>query len=548
MATRKNKGVESALVALLDHAQPDRRRAAAIVLGELDLYSPEAAAGLRKNLKSGGEPEVRRAAAEALGALAVEGLAMDLQPLLVDPVADVRQTARRILAEAKTIGRTDLESMLSAKDEKERLGAVGVLGARGDAESMELLARAWSDTQARFVETGRAMLQENLDRLSPASRQALVEGLRQHVDPHRLDERPALAQQLSDLIGGLEAEGAPSVLLNWCLRCKDPGARAAAAAGLRRQTGMRKLSARQYEHVLEIVEDESTPEAVLGPLSEAIAQADLPLALEPRVRRLTQAPSRTARTFALKALGTHDTAPAAKAIAEVVKSGDATDRRVALAAAIQTPSGRAALAKLLGSIEVESVAESIVQSLRSAGELVPSTIQTLEQAALDAVPEVGRVVLGLLKQVGNESAGRVQGSLQEKAKKLKNRGELAEAAALFERIVTATDDPEARYELGICKLRQSKKTLSRSAKQDPAGVEFAALARRRDFPVLDRLVAEPELTPEDLFFLGFVLAENDGDAQNLGGDILTHLNEAHQGTPIARRAHNKLVTMGWEET
>lgn len=544
MATRKNKGLESALVTLLEHPDPERRQAACIVVGELDLYSPEAAAGLRTNLKAKEAPSLRIAAAEALGRLGVEGLAVDLQPLLVDREPGVRQVARQILASAKRIGRSDLEQMLKAKDEKERLGAVGVLGARGDAESMELLAGALAEGPARFTETARNLIQENLDRIGQEGRVALVEGLRQHADPSRLDERPSLAQQLADLVGGLNAEPSPSVLLGWCTRCKSPGARAAAASGLRRQAGIHRFSARQYEQMLEIVEDDQTPEEVLAPLAEALVQADLPLALEPRVRRLASAEHRSVRTFALRALGTLDTAPAAKAIAGVVKDGDATDRKTALAAAVRTASGRSALAKVLASVNDEAVAESVVQTLRGS-EMSPSTLEVLEQSALDAPPEVARVILGLLKQVGSE--GRVQGSMQERARKLKNRGELVEAAKLFERIASATDDAEARFQLGICQLRLSKKHISRSARQDPAAVTFATLARRRDFHALDRLVAEPEIGPDELFFLGFALAENDGDAQNLGGDILTHLNEAHEGSPIARRAHNKLVTMGWEE-
>jgi len=544
--TRKQKGLEGALVALLAHDDAERRSAAALVIGELGLDADAAFAQLKQRLRDD-NAVVRLRAAEALGRLASETLALDLQPLLNDREARVRNVVRRVLAEAKHLGPSDLEAMLDAKDEKERLGAVAVLGARADADSLQLLARTMLNAHGRLLDAIKAALLENLPELGEDGRAALVETLRAHLTPARLGEKPAVGVAASEILAA-DGEGASRLLVSWAAKVTAEPVRVAAAQALRQQAGHRRFSARLYEHTLELVESDETPEAVVAPLSEALTQSDLPMALEPRVRKLTTASLRAVRSFALRALGSLDSAPAAKALAEVVRGDDVADRRQAIAAASQTANGRTALARVLADTKDVPVAEAIAQALRSSESLVPSTVQELEQAALEADPEVGRVILSLLKQVGGESAGRVQGGLHEKAIKLKNRGELEEAVRLLERMLQGADDPEARFQLGVCQLRLSKKHLTRGSKQDPVAQTFRLLARRRDFPTMERLVREPDLSPDELFYLGFVLAEGEGEGQNLGGDILMHLDEADVDPGLKRRAHNKLVTMDWIES
>jgi HEAT repeat protein len=543
--TRKSKGLESALVALLSHDDAERRSAAALVVGELGLDDDATFAQLKARLHDD-NAVVRLRAAEALGRLESETLALDLQPLLTDGEARVRNVVRRVLAEARHLGPSDLEAMLDAKDEKERLGAVAVLGARADLDSMQILARTLFNAHGRLLDAIKAALLEDLSNLSDDERSAVVETLRAQLTPERLDERPPVGVAAAEVLAA-DGEGASRLLVTWCAKVTAEPVRVAAAQAVRQQTGSRRFTARLYEAVLELIEDEGTPEAVMAPLSEALTQCDLPMALEPRVRRLTGAPLRAVRSFALRALGGLDSAPAAKALAEVAKRDDITDRKSAIAAAVQTASGRTALARLLAGTSDVALAEAVSQALRSTEALLPSTIHELEQAALEADDEVSPVILALLKQVGGESAGRVQGSLHEKAIKLKNRGELDDAIHMLERMLQGADDPEARFQLGVCQLRLSKKHLTRGSKQEPTAQTFRLLARRRDFPTLERLLAEPEIGPEELFYLGFVLVEGEGDGQNLGGDLLTHLAESDEDATMKRRAHNKLVTMGWIE-
>ena len=122
--------LEERLIALLDHVRFELRCAAALVLGELRISSPEAVDALRRVLKDEQAP-LRRHAVEALGLIGPSSLVRDLKPLLKDSVSEVRSTARRVLAEGPGVNVDELASMLASRDERQKLGAIAVLGARG---------------------------------------------------------------------------------------------------------------------------------------------------------------------------------------------------------------------------------------------------------------------------------------------------------------------------------------------------------------------------------------------------------------------------------
>ena len=71
-----------------------------------------------------------------------------------------------------------------------------------------------------------------------------------------------------------------------------------------------------------------------------------------------------------------------------------------------------------------------------------------------------------------------------------------------------------------------RRVISRGKKSDPCLTTFARLLEVRDFPLLERLQQEPILGEEELYYLGFSLAEGDSAGQGLGGDILMAIAEA----------------------
>jgi hypothetical protein len=107
-------------------------------------------------------------------------------------------------------------------------------------------------------------------------------------------------------------------------------------------------------------------------------------------------------------------------------------------------------------------------------------------------------------------------------------------------------DVEARFQLGVCELKLSKKKIARGANNDPCLATFSELLKHKEFPVLKRVTTEPGLDAEELFYLGFSFAERGDAEQGFGGDVLAFLADSGD-EKVAARAHNKLKTMGWVE-
>lgn len=536
------------IVEMLDADDPDHRSAAAIVLSKLEIDDEDVLDGLRRACRNKDDARLRRFAAQAIGAIAPKTIVEDLRLLLKDSDEDVQKTVKQVLASGRGVTAEDVAAMLSGKDEKQKIGALAVLGAMGTPDARKKITAELAEASPRLLDAANDALGPILAELSPAEATEAVDELAAVADDADLAKNPALASTLVDLFGRVQHEASTMPLVKIASTELDEAVRIRAVEQLRGIVQGRKTSERAYETLLGVIESDATPPKLLGPTADTLVHMGLPIALEPRVRKLVTRDKTPVRRFAVRALGGVDMAPAAKALAEVVRDGDATDREIALEAALTTPNGRTALVKLLAKLDDEARAEKIANGLKSrATELMPPTLAFLEDAVIDADPKVAPAIIDLLKHCGGESAGRVSETLFDRAAKLKKKGQYNDATELFRRLVKSHDDPEARFQLGVCELKTSRRVISRGKKSDPCLATFHRLLEARDFPLLERLKQEPILGEEELYYLGFSLSEGGNEQQGLGGDILMAILEGNQDTKLRRMAKNKLVTMGWLE-
>ena len=69
---------------------------------------------------------------------------------------------------------------------------------------------------------------------------------------------------------------------------------------------------------------------------------------------------------------------------------------------------------------------------------------------------------------------------------------------------------------------------------------FADLYRNSAYPLFEALKKEKSLMPEEMFALGFSLAERPGSERNLGKDLLEHIATKLPRNKIGKSAKNKL--------
>ena len=72
---------------------------------------------------------------------------------------------------------------------------------------------------------------------------------------------------------------------------------------------------------------------------------------------------------------------------------------------------------------------------------------------------------------------------------------------------------------------------------------FASLARR-GVPIADELAADPSLTPEHRFYVGFHLSEIVGLSREIGHEVLAEVAKGRG--KLAKQAKAKLKTTGYE--
>jgi HEAT repeat protein len=536
------------IVEMLDHKRGDRRTAAAIMLGELLVSGPEVIAGLRKAVRRFDDPSLRRHACEAIGAIGSKSIVQDLRPLLKDPEPEVRDAAKRVLSSGKGVTLDDIKEMLSSREDRQRISAIAVLGALTGPATRQLLFTQLEDESAKVVDAAKDALRPLLSEAGGLDAMESLEELEALAQEGRLAKSQTFAMAVIELLGHLSSEGAADVLTKiGSMPSVSLEVRAFALQTVRRVIQGKKPTQKVFRFLLEILEA-GTPQQLLGAAADALTGVEVPLALEPRVRALTGSDHAAARRWSLRALGTLDSAPAAKALAKAVESGDATDREVALEAALLTANGKVALAKLLTTVTDEDKARFVANALKkNASTLLPAALHTLESAVLEVPPAISPIILDLLKSVGG-GGGKAQDSLFESAMRAKKKASYYDAAELFKRLSQGNiNDAEARFQQGICELKLSRRIVSRGGKSnDPCVLTFHSLIRVRDFPVIDRLKKEG-LSADELYYLGFSLAEHSEAAQGMGGDILTIVDETSDDPKLKQMAHNKLVTMGFTE-
>lgn len=548
MSAEKKAGVTkllSDISSLLEHESASRRHAAAIVLGELAPDKASVLEALRQATKHPKDAVLRRYAVEAIGEIAPKSVVKDLRPLIKDSDPAVREAVKKVLASGKGVSAEDVAEMLESRDEKQRIGAIAVLGAMGHQVAQQRLLQQLAEASPRIltaIEEALIPIYEAAD--DAAAYDALMdfEAVAAQLD---FKEPPELAESVVRMLLAIGLDGGTDILMRVVTEANSDAPRIAAVEAMRRVVQGKKLSQRVFRFLLDLLESEDLPEALVVPITGTLAGLDVPLNLEARLRTLLTAPTTAVRRWAITALGGLDMVPAARAVAQLTIDGDPTDRALALKALLQTEAGRAALGRSLALMKEADRAAPVAAALREHVESLPRSTRTaLEEAVIESPVEVSTLIVDLLEADGGLKA---YSGVMERAMRLKAAREYAEAVDLLRRITRgASASPEMRFELGVCELMASKRKITRGHNSDPCLATFLALNKESGFSLIDHLHKEPDVGDAELYYLGFSLTALD-EGEVLGGDVLSLLLDHAEDPKLKQAAENKLKTMGWRD-
>ncbi len=524
-----------------------------------------------------GTVEQRCAALLVAGALKLDGagLVKTVQALLQQPNPVLKDYALRYCEEVKPKdAMTSFAELLDDSDKETQERAVRLLTAAGQNAVQPLLQRAaeasrpWQINAARILCAlrGKAafrgllkLLRSGSDELNkticdlmtpamreltPAEQETLygeVETFAASLDAKQ--QRPALTSALR-LAGQLGRPEARRWLFKW-LGTEQPAAvRSHALIALLQCLRRQELRKDEHARLFALLEEQEFSELTRLTL-EILDAHELPEDSRTLLSRLMQSPHAEVQKFALRKMGDFGTPATVRTLVEQLGDSDYRRRDVAARSLRKIPEARAALIKELLACSDASKAWSMVELLASLeGKWRQDTLDSLWKKFHDAVEKEDRIqaaFLHLLKQANADFAyGQlaVQGARLLKAKKFK------EAIAFLSPLKEfASFKPEQQFSLAVAQLKLHARTVT-THRQHPGLLLLAELLRNSAYPLFESLKKEKSLTPDELFALGFTLAERSGDERALGTDLLQHIASRFPRNKIGRSAKNKLKLIG----
>jgi hypothetical protein len=256
---------------------------------------------------------------------------------------------------------------------------------------------------------------------------------------------------------------------------------------------------------------------------------------------LLESPHADVQKFALRKMGDVGSPATVRTLVEQLGDADYRRRDVAARSLRKIPEARSALIKELLACEDASKAWSIAELLPSyEGKWRQDVLESLWkrlQTAVGAEDRIQNAFLNVLKRAdGNYAYEQLaaQGARLVKAKKYK------EAVAFLTPLKEFSEfKSENKFHLAVAQLKLHSHTVV-SHRQHPAVELFSDLYRGSAYPLFETLKKERSLAPEDLFSLGFSLAERSGAERGLGKDLLEHLANQFPRNKVGKSAKNKL--------
>ena len=524
-----------------------------------------------------GTVEQRCAALLVLAALKVDNAAVvkTVGVILDNPNPVLKDYALRYFEEVQPKNNTSqLLTMLDDADKEIQERAVRSLTSVGQpavqplAQGLGGASRVWQLNAARVLcaVRGKAAMKALLqmlavgtdetnkvvcDLLTPALREMDAreqDSLYEEVEvlAAKLDvkqQRPAVVSSMR-LLGQLGRPQARRWLFKFVGAEHHPAVRAHALVALLRCLREHELRKDEYAKLFPLLEEAEYSEVTRLTL-DLLDAHELPEDSRSLLSKLMQSPHSDVQKFALRKMGDVATPATIRTLVEELGDPDYRKRDVAASSLRKIPEARNALIKELTACEDASKAWSIAELLPSfEGKWRQETLESLWkrlQAAISGEERIQTAFLHVLKKADSEYAYERladQGAKLVKGKKYKESVGFLTALKEF-----AEFKPENKYQLALAQLKLHAHTVATN-RQHPAVELLTDLYRSSAFPVLEAIRKERSLAPEDLFSLGFSLAERAGQERGLGIDLLEHVAEKFPRNKIGKNAKNKLKLAG----
>jgi HEAT repeat protein len=463
-----------------------------------------------------------------------------LLKMLDDTDKEMQERAVRSLTSVGQSAVPPLVQGLSDASRVWQLNAARVLCAvRGKAAMKGLLQMLRAGTD----ETNKVIC----DLMTPALRETAskeIEALYDEVEAFaaKLDlkqQRPAVVSSMR-LMGQLGRPQARRWLFKFVGAEHHPAVRAHALVALIRCLRDQDIRKDEYAKLFPLLEEAEDSEVTRLTL-DLLDAHELPDEFRSLLSKLMQSPHSDVQKFALRKMGDVATPATVRTLVEELGDPDYRKRDVAASSLRKIPEARNVLLKELTACEDASKAWSIAELLPSfEGKWRQDILESLWkrlQESIGAEERIQTAFLHVLKRADPEFA--YERLADQGAKLVKNKKYKESVGFLTPLKEFANCKPENKYQLALAQLKLHAHTVATN-RQHPAVELLTDLYRSSAFPVFEAIRKERSLAPEDLFSLGFSLAERAGQERGLGIDLLEHVAEKFPRNKVGKNAKNKL--------
>ncbi|HKY33142.1 MAG TPA: HEAT repeat domain-containing protein [Candidatus Polarisedimenticolia bacterium] len=485
------------------------------LLEALDRIGSPLAAGEVLPLLEGTDEEVRGKAIQALVRMG-PGAVKPITRRLVDAPAAVRRSLLSVLSRVRTgDARAALMGLLSSgHPEAAREAALALAGGAGGLGRAELAA----------LRSGVESLLRAAPDKAPAGSLSAALSVMAAVG------QPAAAAQLLRLTGPRYPEAVRRDAL-------------LAVSGVLKGTPM---PPRILAGILPLIQNGPSP-ALRSAALEVLGPSRLPAGAAGTMQALLDHADPAVRRFAARKLGEPGMggAKSSRRLVALLRGGDPSLRDAASEALGGLPEAAPALLEeLIACAEIHrawTVAHILrrhVERLRRPG------VRRLFDKAVPALAADDRIWEPLLHVVRHHDPRLLYEWLMEASEKFRKARKYAEAEACLIPLSRGDHfDSEARYALALAGVRAAR---AKGGARGADGVEhFRHLVRDPAFPLVDRLKKErARIETEDLYHLGFLLAEGTPEEKDVGAELLKIVAARSGATKLGRSARSKLRVEG----
>lgn len=521
------------VVALLEDKDAERRTAAAVVLGALDVKDAKTLAALASLLEGGADEQ--RAALDALAQLAPARATAKALDLLGSATPAVREAAHRALKAAGPEIVPELKQRREKATDVEKRELDRVLADLGGSNAFKALLDGLAAADEKTVHAAVLAVRERVLQADKRSRSSYASAILKSLEKDAA-RSPVHGAALVKILGWCEEPAATPVLLERLTDLTQASVVRQEAAIALRPVLKGKADKRLVPALFKAAE--SGDAGLARTACDTLAAAVLDDHALPSLKALALHPNDDRARFALEKLRTHTGAAASDTLVEVALLArkhiavEARDALQGLPGAVE-----AALAAVLTTHDPDRARLLADLLVARKGEITAAGRKRLLAALVERVAADGRGYEALLSVARATDAQKVAEALRELAQKLKKQKHDERAAhvlILLSHTDGATEDDKVR--LALLALKKSRLDPRPDARaRDEAIKLFSELAGTID--IVSAVKKDRATTPEQLFYLGFHFAEEEDP---IGAEFLQAVIERGPRTKLAKAAKNKL--------